>query len=108
MDLINADNIEPREIDINVMEEQLFNAPDPYDLAEVDSDRIDEELKATIIRSSNRFNIAQYVKLNDVKLMDLIKHVDEVGPGAKSARGAPLETQTVVGKPGEWSVDSFI
>ena len=105
MDLVNADNVEPQEVDISVLEEQWFNHPDPYDLSE--TERVDEELQATIIRSSRRFDVADYVKLDDPKLVALIKKVDTAGPGAAVA---PAETKKapIVGKPGEWSIDSFL
>jgi hypothetical protein len=48
MDLVNADNVEPHEVDISLLEEQWFNNPDPCDLSEYD--RVDEALQATVIR----------------------------------------------------------
>jgi hypothetical protein len=105
MDLVNADNIEPQEVDMSALEEQWFNHPDPYDLSE--TERVDEELQATIIRTSQRFDVADYVKLDDPKLVALIKNVDTVRPGAAVA---PVEAKkaAIVGKPGEWSIDSFL
>jgi hypothetical protein len=45
MGLLNTDNVEPQD-----SEELWVNNPDPYDLAE--TDRVDADLQATIIRSS--------------------------------------------------------
>jgi len=36
MDLVNAENVDPKDIDTAQWEEYLFNHPDPYDLDEVD------------------------------------------------------------------------
>ena len=110
MDLLNTNNIEPQD-DTAAMEQLWFNNPDPYDLAETDSDRIHPDLKLqpeeNIIRSSTRFDIAYYVKLNDSKLTDLISNVDMAGPGASVMESIAVQA-TPVGKPGEWSVASFL
>ena len=105
MDLVHADNVEPQDADISVLEEQWFNHPDLYDLSE--TEHVDEELQATMIQTSQHFDVADYMKLNDPKLVALIKSVDTTGPGAAVA---PAETKKVpiVGKPGEWSIDSFL
>ncbi|KAF8149065.1 hypothetical protein B0H34DRAFT_802591 [Crassisporium funariophilum] len=109
MDLVNADDIEPASVDIAAEEQQLFNHPDPYDLAE--TDRVDGALMPTMvtIRSSLSFDITEYIKFDDPKLAALIMKVDEDGPGAALT---PMEVQPqqtkAVGKPGEWSVDSFV
>jgi len=66
MDLVNADNIEPKDVDIAVMEEQLFNNPDPYDLAE--TEHIDPALQEHTTRSSTRFEVGNFIKLDDDKL----------------------------------------
>ncbi|KAF8963773.1 hypothetical protein BDZ97DRAFT_1819116 [Flammula alnicola] len=105
MDLLNADNIEPADADIAVMEELWFNNPDPYDLDE--TERTDIELRSPpVIRSSTRFEISTYVKLDDSKLTALITKVDTAGPGVGVVE-IHSEPAKVVGKPGEWSVDSF-
>jgi hypothetical protein len=41
-------------------------------------------LQETVIRSSTRFDIANYVKLDDSKIMALISNVDKAGPGASA------------------------
>ena len=75
MDLLNTEHINPSDVDIEAMESQLFNHPDPYDLGE--TDRIDPELQEkTIVRSSVCFEIADYIKLDDSKLKVLITNVD--------------------------------
>jgi hypothetical protein len=103
MDLLNTDNVEPQ--DTAAIEELWFNNPDPYDLAE--TDRIDPDLQETIIRSSTRFDIAKYVKLDDSKLMALISNVDMAGPGASATETTSVQA-TPIGKPGEWNVASFL
>ena len=103
MDLLNSDNVEPQ--DTAAMEELWFNNPDPYDLAE--ADRIHPDLQEITIRSFTRFDIANYVKLNDCKLTDLISNVDMAGPGASATETTSVQAKPV-GKPGEWSVEKFI
>ncbi|KAJ3510406.1 hypothetical protein NLJ89_g4689 [Agrocybe chaxingu] len=106
MDLLNADNIEPTSVDRAAMEELLFNSPDPYDLAE--TERVDEALQVVVVRSSTRFDIADYVRLNDPKLIAVINNVDKAGPG-KSAKPSGLSVPAPpVGKPGQWDVDAFL
>ena len=53
------------------MQELWFNNPDPYDLAEID--RLDPDLQETVVWSSTRFEIANYVKIDDDKLTTYIK-----------------------------------
>jgi len=100
MDLVNAENVEPQEVDISALEEQWFNHLDLYDLSEIE--HVDEELQATIIQTSQCFDVTYYVKL-----VTLIKNVDTVGPGAAIAP-AEAKRAAIVGKPGEWSIDSFL
>lgn len=106
MDLLNADNIEPTDVDIAGREQQLFNNPDPYDLEE--TERVDEALRPTVIRSSFSFDIAQYIKFDDPKLAALITKVDTDGPGASSTQGVQCQQVEPIGKPGEWNVASFL
>ncbi|KAF8871936.1 hypothetical protein CPB84DRAFT_1753800 [Gymnopilus junonius] len=106
MDLVNADNVEPRDVDVAALEEQLFNHPDPYDLAE--TERIDLALQEVTIRSSERFDIGDFVKLNDPRLIALITNVDTQGPGAASAPKTTTTTPKVVGEPGQWDIESFL
>ena len=67
MDLVNTDNVKPHEVDIPVLQEQWFNNPDSYDMSE--TDHVDNALQSTIIRSSQHFDIANYIKLDDPKLV---------------------------------------
>ena len=86
MDLLNTDNIKLADIDIAGQEQQLFNHPDPYDLEEME--HINKALTGpTIVRSSNSFDIAQYIKFDDPKLIALITKVDTDGPGALLTQG---------------------
>ena len=107
MDLLNAENVDPQ--DSALMEEVWFNNLDPYDLAETEC--TDPALWETVIqRSSTRFDITSYVKLNDSKLKALIMEVDTAGPGVLAVRtpGTVSIQAKLVGKPGEWSVASFL
>ena len=110
MDLLHTDNIEPiapSDADIAAMEDIWFNNPDPYYLTEMDSRHVDPALQNFGTRSSTIFDISEYIKLDDPKLTALISNVDSAGPGASSVANAPT-IQKPVGKPGEWSVDSFL
>ena len=107
LDLLNTDNIEPADIDIAGQEQQLFNHPDPYDLEE--TERVDKALTGpTIVRSSNSFDIAQYIKFDDPKLISLITKVNTNGPGASLTQGVKRQQAKPIGKPGEWSIESFL
>jgi hypothetical protein len=110
MDLLNADNnVEPQDLDTAAMEEFWFNNPNPYyDLNETDC--VDPVLQETIVRSSTRFDIANYVKLDDGKLTTLISKVDRAGPGASMTETPQVLTIRVtkpVIKPGEWRFLEF-
>jgi hypothetical protein len=105
MDLLNTDNIEPNSVDTAAMEELWFDNPDPYDLAE--TDRVDAALGG-VIRSSTRFDIATYIKLDDPKLDTLISKVDTAGPGASLDPSLHSIPPTLDGEPGDWSIDSFL
>ena len=105
--ILNTNNIEPADIDIAGQEQQLFNHPDPYDLEE--TDRVDEALTGPIIvRSFSSFDIAQYIKFDDPKLIALITKVDTDGPGASLTQGVQHQQAKPVGKPREWSIESFL
>jgi hypothetical protein len=106
MDLLNAENVDPTDVDTAAIEDRLFNHPDPYDLDE--TDRVDEALQANVTRSSTRLDIADYVKFEDPKLKALITKVDSLGPGIDIPTSGTTEPTKQVGKPGEWSIDSFL
>jgi hypothetical protein len=59
---------------------QWFNNPDSYDLAE--TERVDEAPQAAVIRSSRRFDIVDYIKLDGPKHIALVNNVDVAGPDA--------------------------
>jgi len=105
MDLVHAENIEPK--DIALQEQAWFEHSDPYDLEE--TARIDPELQQRTIRQSDRFDIAEYVKLDDPRLVELITNVDTQGPGSSTSHvtSQPARKEPC-GKPGEWSVDDFL
>lgn len=107
MDLVNEENVEPV-LDAAALENLWFNNPDPYDLAE--TDRVDPALQEPVIsRSSTRFAISEYVKLDDSKLTALISNVDTEGPGANViGNGITVPQVKPVGVPGEWDIDSFL
>ncbi|KAF8882605.1 hypothetical protein CPB84DRAFT_1851161 [Gymnopilus junonius] len=82
LDLLNTENIAPNEADIEALEEELFNQPDPYDLAKTDQAdaALDDDIPIT--RSSTRFDIAEFIKLDDAKLKALLLNVDIEGPSS--------------------------
>jgi len=108
LDLLNAENIDPKDTDVAALEEHLFNNPDPYDLDE--TERVDEALQSLpfVTRSSIRFDVADFVKLHDPDLKALITKVDTTGPGASVPTQKASEPAKTVGKPGEWSIDNFL
>jgi len=111
MDLLNAENVDPSEVNTAAMEEQLFNHPDPYNLDETDSPRISDTLQIwsqTIVRSRVRFDITDYVKLGDSMLNDLISNMDSDGPGASVTTTQQNKVTGNFGKPGGWTADSFL
>jgi len=95
-------------VNVATMEEWLFNHPDPYNLAEIEC--VDEALQTPITWSSDHFDIAKLVKLNDPKLVAIITNVDKAGPG--STLPTPTQNQKrdieLEGIPGQWSVASFL
>ena len=107
LDLLNTENVEPSDVDIAAIEDRLFNHPDPYDLDE--TERVDEALQVqTVVRSSTRLDISDYVKLDDPKLKALITKVDSAGPGTSVPAQGAVETLKKAGKPGEWNIESFL
>ena len=114
MDLLNTDNINPSEVNTSAIEEQLFNHPDPYNLDETDSMRVNVSLQLsfqTAVRSRVRFDdIASYVKLDDpILLRDLISKDDSDRPGALMTTTTQQgKAAKLIGKPGEWSVDNLL
>ena len=108
MDLLNTENVEPNEVNTAAMEDLLFNHPDPYDLDETDSPRVDAALSQTVVRSCVRFDIADYIKLDDSMLYNLINNVDSDGPGAAMTTTHQRKVTKPFGKPGEWSVDRYL
>ena len=108
MDLINADNVNPLDtaVDVAALENVWFNNPDPYDLDEVD--RVDPALQQPpVSRSSDRFDISTYIKLDDPKLAALITKVDTAGPGVGLEKDSSKSVERV-GKPGEWDIAMFL
>jgi hypothetical protein len=67
-------------------------------------DHIDTHLQETVICPSTQFDIAHYIKLDDSKL---ISNIDKAGPGASVTDSIPTQAKPA-GKPGEWSVESFL
>ena len=65
-------------------------------------------MHSTVIRSATKFQIADYIKLDDPKLIAIIKKVDAAGPGASLKDQMAPAAKPATGKPGEWSVDSSI
>ena len=107
LDLLNSDHVDPKDVDIAAVEDQLFNHPDPYDLEETEC--IDPALQERVFRSTTRFDIADYIKLDDPELKVLITKVDSRGPGVSSVESVVASKRDEnMGKPGDWSVDSFL
>ncbi|KAJ7877054.1 hypothetical protein B0H14DRAFT_2567896 [Mycena olivaceomarginata] len=70
MDLVNDENLDINSpTDIAALEEMWFNAPDPYDLSEADRCPPDAPF---VMRSTSRFEISGYVKLDSPGLSELI------------------------------------
>jgi len=79
----------------------------PYDLEE--TERVDPALQLkTVIRSRVRFDVTNYIKIDDPKLVALITKVDSQGPGASPQESEKSQTNEIVGNPGSWSIDSFM
>ncbi|KAF8904782.1 hypothetical protein CPB84DRAFT_1823530 [Gymnopilus junonius] len=59
-------------------------------------------------RSSARFDIAEYIKLDDGKLNALVLNVDTAGPGALLSAQPMTVDEESTGTPGDWSIESFL
>ncbi|KAJ6558950.1 hypothetical protein B0H10DRAFT_2120267, partial [Mycena sp. CBHHK59/15] len=76
LDLLNDDDVSPQDVDREVLEQALFNQPDPYDLNE--TDRVDSTISADpstaprVIRSSTHWAVQEYVRLDSISLAKLI------------------------------------
>lgn len=105
MDLLNEENVTPKDVGISILEETLFNHPDPYDLAKCD--RVDPALSApaTVVRSQDCFDIAQYVKLDSPSLATLITHMSDGRP-ISVADAAPVASGSK-GKLVDWTMDDY-
>jgi hypothetical protein len=107
LDLLNSDHIDPKDVDIASVEEQLFNHLDPYDLEETEC--IDPALQERVVHSTTHFDVADYIKLDDPELKALITKVNSQGPGALIVESVVANKHDEhMGKPGDWSVDSFL
>jgi hypothetical protein len=106
LDLLNTENVNPHDMDMEALESQLFNHPDPYDLEE--TNRIDPTLQVMVTRSTTHFAIADYVKLDDRNLKALITNIDSEGPGLSIEMLTAFQVAKPMGKPGDWDIDSFL
>lgn len=98
MNLVNADNVEPQDVDLLALEEQWYNHLDPYDLSE--TKHVDEQLWQPSFKPQNT-------------LMPLITwsqaHQEHWYHQAWSCYGTWWSQKAaIVGMPGEWSIDSFL
>jgi hypothetical protein len=60
-------------------------------------------------QEQSRFDVADYVKLDDPELKALITKVDSQGPGALIVESVVADKRDErIGKPGDWSVDSIL
>lgn len=86
LDLLNDENVAPQTVDREALEKSLFDNPDPYDLNE--TDRVDASISgdspSLILRSSTRWDVAEYVKLDSTALAQLILPTPDSDKGGKS------------------------
>ncbi|KAG6886812.1 hypothetical protein C0992_002192 [Termitomyces sp. T32_za158] len=75
MDLLNEDNILPADIDIDRLETEWFEAPDPFDLAKTDHANLANLDGNHIVRCNDRWRIAELVRLDSPTLAALIAHL---------------------------------
>ena len=106
MDLINADNVELHDVDVATLEEQWFNNPDPYDLTE--TERVDEALHppsfGLLDTSTLPSMSSSMIPSSSLSLRMLMK----LGLGQPPRLRWPQKKAAVAGKPGKWSIDSFL
>ena len=106
LDLLNTNHVNPKDVNIAAVEDQLFNHPDPYDLEE--TEHIDLALQERVVRSTTHFDVANYIKLYDPELKALITKVDSQDPGASIVESVVANKRDeCMGKPRDWSVDEF-
>jgi hypothetical protein len=55
LDLLNSNHVDPKDVDIAAVEDQLFNHPDPYDLEE--TERVDPALQERVFPSTTHFEL---------------------------------------------------
>lgn len=107
MDLLNEENISPLD---TVLEQEWFDHPDPYDLAEsarIDAGNPDD---ARIERCSGRWKVASFVKLDSPVLAALIKHLSgEKDVSIIGSTPSPSEAASgPSGKPDDWNMDEYL
>ncbi len=109
MDLLNEENISPS-IDTAILEQEWFDHPDPYDLAEsvrIDAGNPDD---ARIERCSGQWKVASFVKLDSPALASLIKHLSGktevliIGSTTLLSKAASVPS----GKPDDWNMDEYL
>ncbi|CAK5284615.1 unnamed protein product [Mycena citricolor] len=114
MDLLNDVNIDPSTEDQEALEKMLFEQEDPYDLEE--SDRVDNNVISEsahtnptptpfITRSSSRWAVADFVRLDSPALAGLI--LPSAAPTTSKTVAAPaVVTKEIVNQPWDPMADS--
>ena len=112
LNLLNSNHIDPKDVDIAAVEDQLFNHPDPYDLEE--TERVDLALQERVVCSTTHFDISNYIKLDDPELKALITKVDSWGPGVSNVESDALKTAAAASPwifaprwTSQWAPDTF-
>ncbi|KAJ7748759.1 hypothetical protein DFH07DRAFT_961956 [Mycena maculata] len=105
MDLLNDNNkMVDAPADLAALEELWFNPLDPYDLSEAERCPSNSPGSPAVVRLTDRFNISEYVKLDNPGLAQLIEAHGKV-PGTG-------EVMVVDGDNGEegsaWNISDFL
>ncbi|KAJ7853279.1 hypothetical protein B0H14DRAFT_2580442 [Mycena olivaceomarginata] len=107
-DLLNDTDIAPQDVDREALEKSLFDQPDPYDLDE--TDRVNAAISAdqpdappSVQRSSTRWAVADYVRLDSPVLAKLISAGKKGAPGAPEVVQAAQPSETVENE--DWDVE---
>ncbi|KAK7057889.1 ribonuclease H-like domain-containing protein [Favolaschia claudopus] len=93
LDLLNDDNVAPQDVDREALEQALFNQPDPYDLAETER----------VIRSSNRWAVEDFVRLDSESLKKLIAPEKKKDADVVALSQAPTAPAAATDE--DWEVD---
>ncbi|KAJ7062715.1 ribonuclease H-like domain-containing protein [Mycena amicta] len=103
MDLLNEENVAPNAADREALEKALLEQQDPFDLEE--TERFDATIDADtfVTRSSSRWGVAEFVKLDSPALKQLISPGGHGRLGEKAGQKAVEQVVKTDNKP--WKVD---